>query len=249
MRQVFWNLIRNAIKFTPRGGRIVVSSINDESGILRITVKDTGIGLDPASLPALFEPFAQADVKHTGGGLGLGLAISKGIVEAHGGRVWASSPGPGQGSTFEVEFSTVKDPPMTATVPVAELPSAVGLHILLVEDHPDSAETLQTLLGLEGHAVQVATSVTRAKTLAAQPWDVVISDLGLPDGSGHAVAQFVRAQSWSPKLMIALSGYGTPEDIARSREAGFDAHLIKPADFNQIVGMLRECTPAANQRD
>lgn len=244
LQQVFWNLVKNAIKFTPEGGLITVrcrprhAKPRDRAVI---TVSDTGPGIDPELLPRLFNAFEQGGICTTRqfGGLGLGLAICKALVEMHSGTIAASSGGPGQGATFTVEL-----PLMPAQAP-APIPAdrvrvrqrserAEGLRILFVEDHPDTAFVIAELLRRRGHAVRTAGSVRSALEVAAQEeFDLVISDLGLPDGSGMDVMR--RLKEGHPKLAgIALTGYGTDEDVEKSREAGFDEHLVKPVDFAEL---------------
>ncbi len=249
LRQAFWNLVKNAVKFTPHGGRVTVGLSNDEHGGLRIAVRDTGVGIDPAVLPLLFQPFEQGGpppADAPGGsadhGLGLGLAICRGIVEAHHGRLWASSEGLGEGATFEIELPTVdvREADEPAAVPGAPLPVNAHrrLRVLLVEDDADSLELLSTVLATAGHQVATATSVAEARARAGDGWDAVVSDVGLPDGSGLDVARHVRALPDPPSLAVALSGYGSADDVARSREAGFDIHLVKPIEPSRLLHVL-----------
>jgi len=207
-----WNLLRNAVKFTPSGGNVRVRSINAGDNIT-ISVRDTGIGIEPRHIDRLFIPFEQVS-PGTGVGLGLGLAICRGLAEAHQGKIEAHSDGPGHGSTFEVTLQTIDMPmgattapaatasasdapangkspkPAAATPPpsdstIAPSPSAqTGLRIMLVEDHRDTAQVMSRLLKSQGHRVEVATSLGDALALANEPFDLAISDITLPDGSG-----------------------------------------------------------------
>jgi signal transduction histidine kinase/ActR/RegA family two-component response regulator len=256
LMQVFWNLLKNAVKFTPDGGSIRVRSYRQETPEgprLVVEVADTGIGIEPGVLPRLFQGFEQGSraITRRFGGLGLGLAISRAIVELHGGRLWAASEGPGRGALFVVDLPVGVLPPAgtpAATVPaipeaVAADEAAVSLRILLVEDHADTAEALADLLRLMGHEVAVAGSVAAGlaaaeEESAAGGVDLVVSDLGLPDGSGQdLMRELVRRYGWKG---IALSGYGMEEDVHRSREAGFAHHLTKPVALEALRSAIRQ---------
>ncbi|MEO7192612.1 MAG: ATP-binding protein [Vicinamibacterales bacterium] len=243
LEQVFWNLAKNAIKFSPTGGTVRIETSNPAWGTVRVTVTDDGIGIDPSLLSRIFLPFEQASAMRKHDGLGLGLPIAKGIVEAHGGQIQAVSAGVGLGATFVVDLGlragrreTPGDPETGAIsdVPVVH----TGLNILLVEDHADSAEMLTMLLDAEGHHVETVASVSAALARLHEPWDCLISDMGLPDGSGLDVGNALKRLARPPQLSIALSGYGAPRDIANSRSAGFDAHLIKPVDITHLNQLL-----------
>ncbi|HEY1064835.1 MAG TPA: response regulator [Pirellulales bacterium] len=245
LAQTVGNLLHNAGKFTERGGRVSVHATADAAGDAAvITVRDTGAGMDESVLAHLFEPFIQADqeLDRGKGGLGLGLALVKGLVELHGGSVTAQSAGPGQGSTFVMRLPMR---PVSAAVGEARSPAAAALRrklrILVVEDHRDAAESLRMLLKLLGHEAFVAFD-GRAGLEAAKKHrpDVVISDLGLPgDMDGFAFARAVRADSAIAGVrLIALSGYGRDEDREQTREAGFDRHLVKPVDSAALEGAL-----------
>lgn len=237
IHQVLWNLVKNAIKFTPSGGRISVRTWNDGQH-LAIACQDTGIGIPADALPRLFEPFEQgsADITRHYGGLGLGLAVSRSLVIAHGGSIRAYSEGVDRGATF-----TVMLPNATAQVDphavAAESPRADArgrsLSILLVEDHEDTARTLRDALVATGHRVRIVHRVEDAlRAAAADPCEILISDIGLPDGSGIDV---IRQISPAPRFgAIAMSGFGMDQDLTRSREAGFDRHLTKPVDLAML---------------
>ncbi len=290
LAQVFWNLLNNAVRFTPDGGRVEVRT-RDQDGLLTITVADTGAGIEPAELPHIFDAFVSfgrgepAVAAHTGG-LGLGLAISRALLELHGGTIRAESPGHGHGATFTVVLPLMTGVPEPAAgaagaaagngaVPAAvatlaanpaaavagspaagtpevgspdgDAPAAAGgLRILLVEDHPDTAAVMADLLGGFGHQVTVAGGVAAALAAVADlangggrpPLDLVISDLGLPDGNGQ---ELMRELSRRYGLKgIALSGYGTEEDRSKSLRAGFSRHLTKPIHPSALREVIRE---------
>jgi signal transduction histidine kinase len=243
LRQVFWNLLKNSVKFTPAGGEITIHTSDGEGGCLAVDVTDTGVGIDSTVLPHVFDAFEQggADVTRSFGGLGLGLAISKALVEAHHGQLKACSAGRLRGATFRVELPTVPAPATTFEErPVQDdLEEAAAaqpgrrLEILLVEDHCDTARVLKRLLNGSGHHVRTADTVRSAlAAAAAERVDLVVSDLGLPDGTGFELMQQLMQQH--ALKGIALSGFGTDQDVARSREAGFAYHLTKPIDFRRL---------------
>lgn len=242
LQQIFWNLISNAVKFTPRNGLIQITTAN-EDGQLRVQVKDTGAGIEPGKLVSIFDAFEQAP-QRASAGLGLGLAICKALAEFHQGKITADSEGPGHGSIF-----TVTLPVLEAAVPTAEVErrtnanvESVPLRLLVVEDHADTANTLVRLLSRYGHVVQVADNVAAALEVAkANEFDVVVTDIGLPDGNGVDLFKQIKAEIGDPKLHgIALSGFGTEDDVSRSKAAGFDDHLTKPVDFSLLHRRLAE---------
>jgi PAS domain S-box-containing protein len=254
LRQVFWNVTNNAIKFTDVGGTVIIRSSNPEDSGLRISFRDSGVGMDAASLEHLFAPFEQRPLERESRmGLGLGLAISKGIVAAHGGHISASSDGPGHGSTFSIDLETVPTEPepaadadeTAATVHEAAAPQT-ALRILVVEDDPDSSEMLAMFLSHHGHEVEVASSLAEGLARLGEPWDLVVSDLGLPDGSGLEMARQARRLARPPQRLIAFTGYGSLEDIEASRDAGFDDHVVKPIDLDRLLETLRLMTPAGS---
>lgn len=261
LTQVFWNLMTNALKFTPQGGEIRVRVWRDATaGAIAAEVSDQGIGIGPQSLPHVFDAFEQGQrsITRQFGGLGLGLAITKTIVELHGGRIEAESDGPGQGATFRIRLpiGAAHLPALPATLPSkspAARPAAAPesedgrpLHILLVEDHPDTADAMETLLSVVGHRVTVATNAHDALAAAEAiqagrdggPIDLVISDIGLPDLSGLEL--MAQLKSRFQLRGIALSGYGMDEDVERSREAGFERHLTKPVSPQVLQETIRE---------
>ena len=239
LRQVFWNLLKNAVKFTLAGGRIILRTHNVGDRV-QIEISDTGIGIDPELLPRIFNLFEQGEQSRTRqfGGLGLGLHIARAVVELHGGRLTAFSEGKNKGATFTVELSTVPSQEKAAPPPPVAEPQERSLRILLVEDHLDTMQVLTKLLKKWGHAVATAENVRTAQELAdRQEFDLLVSDLGLPDGSGLDVMRHVKERSGIPG--IALSGFGTEEDIRQSRNAGFSEHLVKPVNIAALRSVIQ----------
>ncbi len=244
LQQVFWNLIKNAVKFTPAGGSLAIRSRSaGEPGRPRLVLEfaDSGRGIAAGDLGRIFDPFQQgtADVGRVGG-LGLGLSISRGIVEAHGGTIAAESPGPGRGATFRVELDAIPTP----TAPDQLAPRGGGddrgassLRILLVEDEPETLDVFARILRSLGHRVATATTLGEAvSTALAGEFDLIISDVGLPDGSGLDLPGRLRGRKSTPA--IAVSGFGMKEDVRRSLEAGFAAHLVKPIGFKELEATI-----------
>lgn len=246
LQQVFWNLLSNAIKFSPEGGRVTVASEVTPDRHIRVSVADNGIGISPADLARIFNAFEQAEQRITRkfGGLGLGLAISKGIIECHHGRIRATSEGVNKGATLIVELPLIDactTPNVAHARPHSETPRVAAqragapLTLLLVEDHADTARILARLLGADGYSVMTAGSVAEALHLADQyHFDLVISDVGLPDASGFELMKQIRERYGLTG--IAMTGYGMQDDIEKSQQAGFAEHLVKPVD----VGFLEE---------
>lgn len=241
MQQMFWNLVRNAAKFTPDGGHIFVRT-RDERMQVVIEVEDTGIGIAPDQIGKLFHAFEQGSHNMTRqfGGLGLGLAVTKALTEAHGGTVSAKSPGTHCGATFTIVLPTAAPGTGAARPADHSGPHRAGaLDILLIEDHEDTAEVMSQLIRALGHEVAVAASVAGALALTtAQRFDLVVSDIGLPDGSGIDFIRAFRKDSAAPA--IALTGFGTDDDVRRSIDAGFTAHLTKPVNFEQLERLIEE---------
>jgi PAS domain S-box-containing protein len=246
LQQVFWNLIRNAVKFTPPGGRIGVRCRKRGDEQVVTQVNDTGIGIAPEALPHLFQPLEQGNggLKRPFGGLGLGLAISKAMVEMHGGTIEAISEGTGKGATFSVTLPIMrsKSPFRRTPEPQSTIPAS-RLRVLLVEDHGDTAEMMKLLLEGQGHEVCSAADLATALNIAAGDgrFDLIVSDLGLPDGTGFELMRGLR-ESGHKFPGIALSGYGREQDIAASRAAGFAAHLTKPVDFEGLAAAISSVT-------
>jgi CheY-like chemotaxis protein/anti-sigma regulatory factor (Ser/Thr protein kinase) len=250
LQQVFWNILSNALKFTPPGGRIEVSSrIDTDNQKVVITISDTGLGMIPAEIARLFTRFVQGD-HATGaghseyGGLGLGLVIARTLVEMHQGEITTRSDGRGKGSTFTVRLPLAPAGPSkpTAKSPAfsergncapALLPRASGRKILLVEDHKPTLVTLEKLLLRRGHRVISASSAeTALQHAASETFELVISDIGLPDRTGYELMKELRDNHGLKG--IAMSGYGADADRAQSRVAGFIIHLTKPVDIASL---------------
>jgi HAMP domain-containing protein/signal transduction histidine kinase/CheY-like chemotaxis protein len=243
LQQIFWNLIKNAVKFTPKGGQISISTTNDRENHLRVEVADTGMGIEPESLPKIFDAFEQGGLMQLGG-LGLGLAISKTLVEAHSGTITAESEGRNKGAKFTLTFAITKIvDAQTAPAISPRIAQRQAMRILLVEDHEDTNRSLTNLLRRRGYHVQSAINLQSALDLSAKAeFDVLISDLGLPDGSGIDLMKKLRSEG--PVLGIALTGFGMEEDIRKSHEAGFKHHLVKPIDLNMLDSFLQESVSA-----
>lgn len=241
LSQVIGNLLQNALKFTPAGGKATVEVEADEARALAVLcVKDSGRGVAPELLPRLFEPFAQADASldRQKGGLGLGLSVVKGLVEKHGGTVAAASWGAGEGATF-----TIMLPLVPTAAPARGRRAADGggpRRVMIIEDNVDAAMTLCEMLELSGHTVEVA-HTGREGIMAARRFgpDLVICDIGLPEMDGFEVARAMRRDaSLQGVVMIALTGYAGPDDVAKAKAAGFDEHLAKPLSVEALEGVL-----------
>ncbi|PYI87519.1 MAG: hypothetical protein DMF03_13230 [Verrucomicrobia bacterium] len=245
LQQIFWNLIKNAVKFTPAGGKLSVRTSNGSTGEFCVEVEDSGRGIDPELLPRVFNAFEQGERAHLGG-LGLGLAISKALVDAHHGRISAESAGRNQGAKFTVAFPLSKASESDhATAPPAPSSVRKTKRILLVEDHEDTNRSLTTLLRQRGYQVDPAYDLRTALQLAAdREFDVLISDIGLPDGSGIDLMSSLNHRR--PLFGIALTGFGMEEDIRRSYEVGFSHHLVKPIDLNKLDSLIQQGTPNAS---
>ena len=238
-QQIIWNLLKNAIKFTHENGEIAISSTNPSPQVLVISVRDTGIGIEPEIMERIFNPFEQGDqsLHRRFGGLGLGLAISKSLAEAQGGTLVARSEGHDQGSTFVLTMNTVP-PPQRHTIEPDIVPVEVrGLRILLVDDHQDTCTALERLLVRRGHLVAAAHNVRSAMEAAANnQFDLLISDIALPDGTGTELMRFIRAMR--PVRGIAISGFGMNGDIEKSLNAGFSEHLVKPLKLEKLEAAI-----------
>ena len=249
LQQVLWNLIKNAVKFTPEGGTITVRTRNEGGdGEDRIVVEviDTGIGIEPEVLPTIWDPFQQGETTITRkfGGLGLGLAICKGVVEAHGGILEAESPGKDRGTTFRLVLKALPEQAIEGNGrPVGDGLSVEphqpsSLRILVVEDEPATLRLMARLLRGLGHAVTTANSIASGyEAFEAGEFDLIVSDIGLPDGTGLELMRRVVALRGRVPA-IALTGYGMEEDIKKSRAAGFSAHMTKPIDFTKLGAMI-----------
>jgi signal transduction histidine kinase/CheY-like chemotaxis protein len=244
LQQIFWNVLSNSEKFTPVGKRIQVRTRNDERDALVVEISDEGVGIAPEVLPTVFNAFQQGDASLTRsfGGLGLGLTITRQLVEAHHGTIEAQSAGRMKGSTFTLRFNTVAPTAMEAdAAPKAPPPRQEPMRILLVEDHVGTLTAMTKLLTGLGHHVITAATVKEALAAAEhEPIDLVVSDLGLPDGSGHDVMRALRSR-YALKG-IAVSGFGMDEDILRSAESGFAKHLTKPVDLERLQAAIQQTT-------
>lgn len=241
LRQVFANLLRNAVKFTQEGGNITVRSWNHENRVA-IEVSDDGVGINRDALARIFEYFEQAEGPASPGGLGLGLAISRGLVDLHGGKIAAHSAGRGRGARFVVELTalaagvTALREESPARRPAKRASRSHGDEILVVEDEPDLAEALLSVLQSEGYRVRTVSTAHAALAADLDNVRVVISDLGLPDLDGRLLVEKLKANH--DLKAIALSGYGTEADVRSSQAAGFDQHLTKPVEVEVLLGAI-----------
>jgi two-component system CheB/CheR fusion protein len=244
LNQVATNLLTNAAKYTPRGGRVRMA-LRRENGDVVLRVEDTGIGIAAHELPLIFDPFFQGHVTlaRSESGLGVGLSLVRGLVNLHGGRVEAHSDGPGRGSAFVVHLPilseakhTIETPP-TATEAIME-----DIRILIVEDNPNGRAMLEAMLQLEGYEVETAADGQHGlEMLEFQRPDVALIDIGLPGIDGYEVARRIRRNPANDAIyLIALTGYGQPDDVRQALEAGFDVHLVKPLDPQQLASVLSQ---------
>jgi len=244
-QQIIWNLLKNAIKFTNENGEITISSSNPSPQVLTIIVGDTGIGIEPEILERIFDPFEQGDrsFQRRFGGLGLGLAISKSLAQAHGGTLAVASEGRDRGSTFVLTMNTVAPPQERPTEPEMVPIEARALRILLVDDHQDTCAALEKLLVRRGHLVAATHNVRSAMEAAVRNrFDLLISDIALPDGSGMELMMQLHAISKMPG--IAISGFGNYGDIEKSLKAGFSEHLIKPVKLEKLEAAMERAIAA-----
>ncbi len=252
LSQVLWNLLHNATKFTPEGGLITIRTNDDGPERIVIEVEDTGCGIEQAELTKIFEPFEQrADLRSGAyGGLGLGLAISRSIVEMHGGTIEAKSPGAGRGATFSLSLKVTQLSEHSKSRPSGTVPSNARTgRILMVDDHLDTNAALKILLERRGYHVTTAASVARGLELARlHPFNVLVSDIGLPDGDGIDLLRAIRSDGRTSHTMraIAVSGYGTQADIERSIAAGFKYHLKKPFAFPDLERAIADVMDEAS---
>ena len=237
VQQVLVTLVRNAIKFSGVGGEIELSTLNPSSESIELHCRDFGIGVPADAMPKLFSAFDGTDTASSRkfGGMGLGLAIGRAVIELHNGTLTATSGGTGRGSSFVVGLPLAEGSATAAAVPKAApaAASAGTLKLLLVEDHEDTARVLRRLLSLRGYDVRLATSATAALVAAEnERFDLLISDIGLPDHNGYDLMRRLRDKGFGPG--IAMTGYGREEDVEASRDAGFAAHVVKPVDLQQL---------------
>ncbi len=239
-QQIIWNLLKNAIKFTGENGTITVSSSNESSHSLTIRVSDTGIGIEPEALERIFNRFEQGDrsFQRRFGGLGLGLTISKSLAEAHGGTLLVESDGRDRGASFLLKIKTVPEDEQARKPRAARADTLRrSLRILLVDDHPDTGVALEKLLARRGHIVAAARDMRSAmETAESRQFDLLISDVGLPDGSGLELMTHLRATSGLRG--IAISGFGMNGDVEKSLRAGFTEHLVKPVNLEKLEAAI-----------
>ena len=248
LQQVFWNLIKNSVKFTDEGGRISLATSNRQPGQIEIDISDTGIGIEADKVSKIFAAFeqGQSSITRKFGGLGLGLAISKAMVLAHGGIISAASPGPNRGATFSVRLGTIAEPaahdgesPPNGAEPVSrrKLPGRPP-RLLVVDDHEDTCTGLKMILERRGYDITIAYTADQAAEKARQEnFDLLISDIGLPDRSGYELMKEMRGRGVPG---IALSGFGMEHDVNRARAAGFSEHLTKPINFERLEEVIQQ---------
>jgi PAS domain S-box-containing protein len=244
LAQVFANLLNNAAKYTPRGGRITVI-VEPGDGEVEVKIRDTGVGIPPDMRARVFEMFTQVDrsLERTHGGLGIGLSISKQLVEMHGGVIYVESEGVGRGSEFVVRLPTASTQDEVLAPIRRDRPSGVrgaARRILVADDNDDSVWSLATMLRMMGHEVRTASDGLRAVMEAAefQP-DVIFLDIGMPNLNGYDACRRIRQETWGKSAaIVAVTGWGQDEDIARSMAAGFDSHLVKPVGFDALRALL-----------
>ena len=242
LQQVFWNLIKNSVKFTPEKGRISIETLNPGPDKIEVRVIDTGIGIESETIDKIFDAFeqGQSDITRRFGGLGLGLTISKTLIDAHGGHIRVQSSGKNQGAIFTVELNTVESPIERdghgEDRPVDRKPDVAVLshrRVLLVDDHHDTCLGMKRMLERRGYQITIAHSAEQAvEKVRTQEFDLLISDIGLPDRSGYELMREVRLNKRLPG--IALSGFGSEQDVNQAREAGFAEHLTKPINFERL---------------
>jgi len=240
LEQIIGNLLGNAIKFTPEGGTITVSVAREgDEALLRVA--DTGMGMRPELTARVFEPFVQGErpLDRSQGGLGIGLTLVRRLAELHGGTALAASGGPGRGSVFTVRLPAIEPPARSHARPAGKT-GAAAREVLIVEDNADARDTLKRMLEIDGHRVRVAADglAALAALQAAVP-DVALIDIGLPQMDGYELARRIRAELNDRRpLLVAVTGYGLPEDRRRAHDAGFDVHLVKPVDSAQLAQVL-----------
>ena len=249
LAQVVGNLLSNACKFTPPGGAVHLSARRERGQVL-ISVQDSGVGIPRADLHRIFEMFAQVDtsLERTHGGLGIGLTLSKSLVEMHEGRIEARSEGPGKGSEFIVHLPMlVGAQPSSGTPAVSDTPSAT-YRILVVDDGRDAADSLALLLRLHGHETRTAHDGLNAVEVAeAFRPDVVLLDIGMPRLNGYEACRRIRAAPWGKNtVLIAQTGWGQEEDRRQTEAAGFDAHIVKPVDYTRLLRLISSLAPTGS---
>jgi signal transduction histidine kinase/ActR/RegA family two-component response regulator len=249
LNQIVTNLLVNAIKYTPAGGRVVLAT-RRLGGTSELTVTDDGVGLTPELRQRVFDLFVQGErnIDRSDGGLGIGLALVRRLAELHGGQAHVQSEGPNRGSQFTVAFPAIERPAESAPPPARDA-AMLPRTVLVIEDNDDARETLQSMLELMGHRVESADDGPAGidKALAAVP-DVAFVDIGLPSMDGFEVARRLRAADGSRMYLVALTGFGAREDRERALAAGFDAHMVKPVEANALARLLRGIQPRLDRR-
>lgn len=256
LEQIFNNLLTNAIKYTPAGGTVTVS-LASKGGMAEVRVSDTGVGIEPDVLPRIFEPFTQATstLDRAQGGLGIGLTLVRNLAQLHQGTVTAESEGRGKGSSFVVRLPICEEAPAPSSIPIV-VPSAAPLRpisprrILIIEDNRDLREGLKSLLQDAGHEVIACGDGEEGVdvALSLKP-DVLLIDIGLPKIDGYGVAARVRTELDRRALLVAITGYGLPEDRRRALAAGFDDHLTKPVSLRAVLELLERALPRSDRRE
>ena len=246
LAQVFCNLLNNACKFTESGGQISLTAEGKGDEVV-IFVKDTGVGIAPDKIDAIFEMFSQVDrtLERSHGGLGIGLSLAKRLVELHGGRIGVRSDGVGKGSEFSVRLPVVAQPPTAVAGPSEKMKPKGIRRVLVVDDNRDSADSLAMLLKLTGYETRTAYDGQEAVESGARfhP-DVILLDIGMPKLNGYAACRSIRESPWGRSaVIIAMTGWGQDEDKRKSREAGFDAHVVKPVNNTELMRLLGSFAP------
>jgi len=248
LQQVFWNLVKNSVKFTPASGQLTIATSNPASDEIEVRITDTGIGIEEEKIEKIFNAFEQGQTSITRrfGGLGLGLAISKAMVDAHRGKIRVESPGKDKGATFIVQLKTVAAPVGAEngadgdrpTIPEKKEPVSRRHRLLVVDDHADTCTGMKMMLERRGYDITVAHSAGQAvEKTEREDFDLLISDIGLPDRSGYELMSELRKSKGLPG--IALSGFGMETDVNKARDAGFSEHLTKPINFDRLEQAIR----------
>jgi CheY-like chemotaxis protein len=241
LEQAIANILHNAVKYSPQQGTILVT-VKEDSGEALVSVKDEGVGLSPEEIPSLFKlgPGGSAPKKHGAGGLGIGLHISRALIESHGGRVEARSEGPGKGSEFIVHLPLGQGHGIGMAPEEEAQPAEKRLHILVVDDNHDAADSFSEVLRVLGHDAQAAYGGREAIEAATQgAFDVALVDIGMPTVDGLEVARAIsKSPACAHTLLVAITGWGTRADRERSHEAGFAYHLTKPVDYDTLGALL-----------
>jgi CheY-like chemotaxis protein/two-component sensor histidine kinase len=244
LAQVFYNLLHNASKYTPREGHIWLAAERIGHEVI-VRVRDNGVGIEPAMMATIFEPFRQVPqtLERSQGGLGIGLTLARRLVDMHGGSLTARSGGAGKGSEFTVRLPLIRTPPPPSSKPPQRPAAGLGgktKRVLVVDDNQDSATSLATLLRMGGAETHLAHDGEEAVSAAEsfRP-EVVLLDIGLPKINGYDVCRQIRATDWGKDvLLVALTGWGQDADRRQAREAGFDHHMVKPVDYTALSEVL-----------